>query len=116
MIARRRDDDPGTREAEHEAQDEPAHMQSALPVAAALRRGSRDEGAYRPGNHQNRGKRHDRDRSGRRIKQEGSEYSRRARSRAGDPNDNQRATDAGGETDADEWWNDEEAKHPQAAQ
>src|SRR5262249_5381597 len=36
MIARRRDDDPGTREAEHEAQYEPAHMQSALPVAAAL--------------------------------------------------------------------------------
>src|SRR6516165_3117891 len=41
MIAGRRDDDPGTGEAEHEAQDEPAHMQSALPVAAALGRGSR---------------------------------------------------------------------------
>src|SRR5215813_7402041 len=115
MIARRRDDDPGTREAEHKAQDEPAHMQSALPVAAALGRGSRDEGAYRPGNQENRGKRHDRDRAGRRIKQEGSEYSRRARSRAGDPTDHQRDTDVGGEQAADECWNDEKAKHQQDA-
>src|SRR5499433_803099 len=97
MIARRRDDDPSTGEADQKAQDEPAHMQSALPIAAALRCGSRDEGAYRPGNQENRGERHDRDRAGGRVKQEGAEYSRRARSRAGDPTDHQRHADVGGE-------------------
>src|SRR5262245_19875046 len=115
MIARRCDDDPSTREADEEAQDESAHMQSALPVAAALGSGSRDERAYRPGNHQNRGKRHDRDRAGRRIKQEGSEYSRRASSRAGDPTDHQRDTNVGGEQAADECGNDEKAKYQQDA-
>src|SRR5262249_35256886 len=68
MSARRRDDDPSTGEAEQKAQDEPAHVQSPLPIAAALRRGSRDEGACRPGNQENRGERHDRDRAGRRVK------------------------------------------------
>src|SRR5256884_1230044 len=36
MIARRRDDDPSTREAEQEAHDQPAQVQSAVPIAAAL--------------------------------------------------------------------------------
>src|SRR5262249_46985112 len=113
MIARRRDDDPSTGEAEQKAQDESAHMQSALPIAAALRPGTGDEGAYRPGNQETRGERHDRARAGRRVKQEGPEYSRRARSRAGDPTDDQRNADVGREQAADQRRNDEEAKDQQ---
>src|SRR5262249_31047445 len=96
MIARRRDDDPSTGEAEQRPQAAPAHGKPPSPIAAALRGGSRDEGAYRPGNQETRGERHDRARAGRRVEQEGPEYPRRARSRAGDPTDDQRDADVGG--------------------
>ena len=78
MISRRGNDDPSTREAEYQARKEPAHVQPELPVAAAFFRGGRDEGAYCARDQQHRGERHDRDRAGRRIEQEGPEYPGRA--------------------------------------